>query len=140
MRFLLLLLLTTLTFVTGSAQDLTGRWEGTFKFGNMKITFSNVYLTFTSSPDGYYVLSSRRGQYIDDSDTTVSFNVKFQTKGKNRLFLDEDKLISPDTLKIICYTSYRLRIRTAHNQTLLEGRYFQRNCNEASDIFFRKVE
>ncbi len=142
MKFVLLLLFANLIYETGLGQDLSGRWKGTMALGDKKITFSNVYLTFTPSPDGYSVLSSRNARYINVSDTSAItvFNVKFQVKGKNRLLLDEFNLISPDTLKKICFTSYRLKITKAHNQTLLEGRFFQRACSEAANIFFIKVD
>lgn len=114
-------------------QDLTGKWKGIFMYGEVGLPFHHPFLEFYMNEDSSYTVKSFfREKYIDNLDTPTIYNVHYRGKNSKSIILKETSLLSPDTLKRVCFMKYRLRLKKRKGIVFLEGDYifFFHNVSE----------
>jgi hypothetical protein len=123
----------------GLAQTITGKWKGVYSEGMMKYT---IMLDFILNADSSYTVHSYT-KLPDNKDIWVICDVYYQFFGKDSLYVEETRRVTPDE-KILpaCLQKMYLKIRERKKVFVLDGVWRnasgQKGCASGGNIYFSK--
>jgi hypothetical protein len=125
----------------GFTQTMAGNWKGVYSEGIMKYT---IMLDFILNADSSYTVHSyTKLPDNKDKDIWVICDVYYQFFGKDSLYVEETRRVTPDE-KILpaCLQKMYLKIRERKKVFVLDGVWRnasgQKGCASGGNIYFSK--